>query len=254
MQSGADTVVLSGPAMVSLVRAVAALGDAGLARYSVVGGVAVSVRLGQAHRATADVDTVVDETTPPDAVTALLALPGTERDPTGGHRVRVRGTKVEILGVGPLGEGDLDGLPPKAALFVAAHSWALETATPVTIISGDDRSVRATAPFATPAALIAMKLHAIEDRRATSGQDKRAGDAWDMYRLLVDLDADGTVRTALAAAPPRLRSLVREAAERVFVVDATRTRGWLRSGDDSMGAVSAEDLRAVGQPLVAALG
>ena len=239
--------------MVGLVRAVAALGDAHLARYAVVGGLAVAVRLGQAHRATADVDTVVDESTPPDAVTALLALPGAERDPTGGHRVRVHGTKVEILGVGPLDERNLDGLPTKAALFVAAHAWALGTATPVAIISGDDRSVRATAPFATPAALIAMKLHAIEDRRATSGQDKRAGDAWDMYRLLVDLDADGSVRAALAVASPTLRSLVRETAERVLVVDAARTRGWLRAGDDTMGAVSAEDLRSVGQPLVAAL-
>jgi len=239
--------------MVGLIRAVAALGDARLARYTVVGGVAVSVRLGQAHRATADVDTVFDETTSPDPVTALLALPGAERDPTGGHRVQVQGTKVEFLGVGPLDEHDLDGLPTKTALFVAAHSWALDTATPVTIISGDDRSVRATAPFATPAALIAMKLHAIEDRRATSGQDKRAGDAWDMYRLLVDLDADGSVRAALAAAPARLRSLVRETAERVLVVDAARTRGWLRAGDDTMGAVSAADLRAVGQQLIAAM-
>ena len=57
--------------------------------------------------------------------------------------------------------------------------------------------VRVTAPFATPAALVAMKLHAIETRHGV-GQDKRAGDAWDLYRILVDLDADATVSNALA--------------------------------------------------------
>src|SRR5439155_24751893 len=65
MPSGGDLVILPGDAMVPLVRAVAALADAGVGRYAIVGGVAVAARLNQAHRATADVDTVVDETTPP---------------------------------------------------------------------------------------------------------------------------------------------------------------------------------------------
>jgi hypothetical protein len=119
--------------MVPLVHAVAQLGIAGLDRYAVVGGVAVTARLGQAHRATGDVDTVVDETRPPDAVEALLALPDAERDPSGEHRVLVGGTKIEILGVGPIGDDDLDGIPPQDALFVAAHVWALDTATPLTL-------------------------------------------------------------------------------------------------------------------------
>jgi len=113
--------------MVRLVRAVAALDEAGVGRYAIVGGVAVAARLGQAHRATADVDTVVDETTPPDAVEALLALPDTVRDPSADHRVLVGGTKVEIIGVGPLDEPDLAGIPTKGALFVASHVWARST-------------------------------------------------------------------------------------------------------------------------------
>jgi hypothetical protein len=239
--------------MVGLVRAVASLGEAALGRHAIIGGVAVNARLGQAHRATADVDTVVDDTMPPDAVEALLALPGAQPDPTGEQRVRIQGTRVEVIGVGPIHDGDLDGVPTKDALFVASHSWALDTATPLTLIAGDDRTVEATAPFATPAALIAMKLHAIEDRSQTSGVDKRAGDAWDMYRLLLDLDADGSVRAALAAAPAELRALVEDAAQRVLVSDAIRTRGWLRAGDDAMAAVTAADLRHVGELLVNAL-
>lgn len=253
MPSGGDLVVLPGDAMVPLVRAVAALADAGVGRYAVVGGVAVSVRLNEAHRATADVDTVVDETMPPDAVEALLALPDAVRDPSADHRVLVGGTKVEILGVGPLDELDLEGIPTKDALFVSSHVWALDTASPITVVAAAELDVRATAPFATPAALIAMKLHAIEDRSNTSGQDKRAGDAWDIYRILVDLDVDGSVRSAFAAASGTLRYLVRDAAERVLVTAAARTTGWLRAGDDAMGAVTTEELRFVGRLLVDAL-
>lgn len=253
MPSGAESIALPGPAVVPLVRAVAKLSAAGLDRYAVVGGVAVAARLRQAHRATVDVDTVVDETRPPDAVEALLALPGAKRDPSGDHRVLIEGTKIEILGVGPIGDHDLDGIPAKNALFVAAHVWALETATPLTLIATDDTTARATAPFATPAALVAMKLHAIEDRSATRGLDKRAGDGWDIYRLLLDRDADGEIREALANALTPLRELVRERAARVLVTNAARTRGWMQAGDAAIAAVTADELRFVGARLVDAL-
>lgn len=252
MPSGADVVVLPGPAMVALIRAVGAIGEAGIGRYTIVGGVAVTVRLGNAHRATADVDMVVDGTTPPDAVEALLARSDTRQDPNEPHRVFVDGTTVEILPVGPLDDNDLNGIAINDALFVGAHAWALETATAVTMIAGHDAAVRVTAPFATAAALVAMKLHAIETRRGV-GQDKRAGDTWDLYRILVDLDADATVRNALATAPPNLKRLIRDATDRILVTGANRARGWLRSGDDQMATVTADDLRFVAQPVIDAL-
>jgi hypothetical protein len=152
MASGTD-VVLPGPAMVGLIRAVAALGEIGLDGYVIVGGIAVTARLGQAHRATADVDTVIDEVAIPDAIEALLALPTAEADPTGSHRVLVAGTKVEMIGVGPIDDRSFDGLTDMQTLFVAAHTWALETASLLTLVAGAERTVRATAPFATPAAL-----------------------------------------------------------------------------------------------------
>lgn len=248
MPSGADLVIFPGPGMAELISAVGALGESGLHRYCVVGGVAVTVRLGSAHRATADVDTVVDETTPPDAVTALLARSDARQDPTAQHRVIINGTKVEILHVAPLDDRELEGIPSDDALFVASHAWALDTATLVTIVAGHDDLVRVTAPFATPAALIAMKLHAIQTR-SSIGQDKRAGDAWDLYRILVDLDADGAVRRELDDAPTNLRNLIRDAINRVLLTGANRTRGWLRAGDDQMSAVTAEDLRFVAAPV-----
>jgi len=252
MPSGSE-VVLAGPAMVPLVRAVRELSEAGLGRFAVVGGVAVSARLGSAHRATADVDTVVDETTPPDAVEALLARDHAEADPVTPHRVFLHGTKVEILGVGPLEDSDLADLPDHDALFVAAHAWGLERATDLTITASDERGLRATAPFATASGLVAMKLHAIQTRSPAS-LHKRGGDAWDLYRLLVDLDGSGDVRGDLASAPPLMRRLLIEAVQRVLIDGAARTVGWLRVSDVATGPVSAEELRFLAAPLVDALG
>jgi hypothetical protein len=121
MPSGIERIALLGPAMVPLVRAISAVVESDLGAYAIVGGIAVTARLGHAHRATNDVDTVVDETTPPDAVEALLSRDGVKADPTAPHRVYVEGTKVEFLGVGPLDEADLVDVPDDDALFVAAH-------------------------------------------------------------------------------------------------------------------------------------
>jgi len=247
--SGDETVVLHGTAVASLVQAVGALASAGLGRYAIVGGIAVMGRLGQAHRATIDVDTVVDETAPPDAVEALLRQPGATVDPTNERRLLMARTKIEILGVGPVNEEELAGIPDNDALFVAAHAWALDTATPLTLVAGD---IRVSAPVAGPAALVAMKLHAIEGRSAW-GRDKRAGDAWDIYRLLLDRDAGAEIRLTLAAASTTLQVLVARATDRVLVRSAARTRSWLAAGDASMAAVTVDELRFVGERLLTSL-
>ncbi len=163
------------------------------------------------------------------------------------------GTKIELLEVGDLGTGDLDGVPEKHALFVASHAWALDSATFADVVANEQPDERVTARFAIPAALVAMKLHAIEDRSVTSGVDKRAGDGWDIFRMLLDLDGNGAVRSALAEAPPGLRELVVGAVDRVLVSGAARTSGWMRSGDEVMGSVTADQVRAVGGPLLDAL-
>jgi hypothetical protein len=66
--SGDSAVVLLGQPAAALVRAVAAIARAPVGPYAIVGGVAVTVRLGTAHRATTDVDTVVHDGTRPAAV------------------------------------------------------------------------------------------------------------------------------------------------------------------------------------------
>lgn len=238
--------------MVRLVRAAAKVADANLGSYAVIGGVAVSARLGQAHRATADIDTVVDDLTPPPAIEALLDVPGAHADPTGAHRVLIDGIKVEVQGTEPFTPADLDGLTDKQILYVGAHRYALDSATPLTLVAQAEQA-RATVPVATPGALFAMKLHAIEDRRAGGGLDKRAGDAWDMYRILLDLDRDAEVRDELSALPAPLRQVVADTAERIFVERAARTISWLKAGDERMATITAEELQALGRPVIDAL-
>lgn len=243
-------VVLTGRPMISLVRAVDALARSGIARYAVIGGVAVSARLGQAHRATADVDAVVDETAPPPAVEALLALPHTEPDPNDAHRVRFEGTKVEVIDVEPVEEAAFEDLTDAQVLFVGSHSWALTTASELTVVAGAEPAVTATAPFATPAALVTMKLCALLNRRLPGGHDKRGGDAWDIFRLLSDLDGTGAVAEALSLAPQPLLTVVRSAIRSALVTHGARTRGWLAAGDEQMAGVSIGELRYVGQRLL----
>lgn len=236
--------------MLPLVRAAARLADADLGAFAIIGGVAVTARLGRAHRATADVDTVVDDDVPPSALDVLRHLDGATPDESREHRVYLDGTKVEVIGTGAVTELDLDGLEDRQILFVAGHRWALETATPVTMTA--DGGVRATVPMARASALVAMKLHAIQDRRVGGGLDKRASDAWDIYRLLTDLDV-ATIAAELRSTLAPLRTVLAAAVTETLVDRAGRTSGWLKSGDAEMASVRADDLVAAGTDLLARL-
>ena len=244
------SVLLPGPAMRALVRAVARMSEADLGRWAVIGGVAVAARLGQAHRVTADVDTVVDQDRLPAAIAVLKALPSATADPGGGpHRLLLEGTKVEVIEVGQMPPSkDLDELSDRERLFIASHSWALQTATALTVASAGPDARQATAPFATAAALVAMKLHAIQDRSGDS-QAKRAGDAWDLHQLLTLHNRSGAIATVLREAPEALAEAVRQATDTVLVTGATRTRSWLRTSGGVQATVGADEIRALGQQL-----
>jgi hypothetical protein len=145
--SGEPLVVLSGEAMVRLVRAAAKLAAADLGGYAIIGGVAVSARLGQAHRATADIDAVVDDLTPPPAIETLLDVPGGRADLTGAHRVLIDGIKIEIQGTEPFTPANLDGLTDEQILYVGAYRYALESATAMTLVARAEQ-IRTTIPVA----------------------------------------------------------------------------------------------------------
>jgi hypothetical protein len=73
---------------------------------AIVGGVAVTVRLGSVHRSTTDVDTVVDDGVVPSALEVLLRQPGAVPG-DGFQQLFLDGTKVELLPVGRVAAGDV---------------------------------------------------------------------------------------------------------------------------------------------------
>jgi hypothetical protein len=109
----------------------------------------------------------------------------------------------------------------------------------------DDRVTQATARVATPAALVAMKLRAMQQRRANL-LNKRVSDAYDAYRLLAAHDRDGSIARELAAAPDGLGAWCITRARDVFDTNAGQTRRWLAAGSPDMGAVTDDELRTVG--------
>jgi hypothetical protein len=227
-------IVLGGEPMRGLVAAAARLEAARLGRFAIIGGVAVNARLaGGQHRATADLDAVVDDETAPDALEVLANLEDSEWDPTAQHRIYVGGTKIEIIGTQVIRDGDLDDLQDLEVLFVAGHRWALESATPLTLISSDSEN-RATVPVAEVGPLLAMKLHAIQDRRGTRFE-KRSGDAWDIYRLLSEGLAGARLASQatkffVAQRPRRLREATRSWCSRLGT--PSQGDGWLAGGED----------------------
>ncbi len=151
----------------------------------------------------------------------------------------IEATKIEIIDTTSVdAQAVSDIQPDRARLFILAHRWALETATDCTIrVSGTD--VEATIPVASVASLVAMKLHAIQDR---SDDRKRASDAWDLFRLLDAHNATGEIVAAFAAAPRDLFTLVSAALERVFRHEVARTRLWLQAlGDPAWTAIVTEE-------------
>jgi hypothetical protein len=174
----------------------------------------------------------------PDAIEALLALADAQSE---AHRSAPR---AACPGMGGADEERLVVHGADADyLHLGASQWA-----------GADPAILATAPFAKQAALFAMKLHAIQDRRPASRPEKRGSDALDLYRLLLELDADDSLRAALANTPAPLRRVVRAAAQKVMIDGAVRTRGFMAAVSYQTGRVTADELRYLTQPVMDALG
>jgi hypothetical protein len=213
-----------------LVRAAALVVEHAGLPFALIGGLAVTCRLVVAHRVTQDVDLVaetpVDLVAEPGSVADNLVAAGVARAATDTSSIRlfIGDTKVEIIEterLTPTEAADIE--PERSRLFVLAHRWALETATAV-MISVTDSEVQGIVPVATPAALVTMKLHSIQDR---SQDRKRASDAWDLFRLLQTHNAAGEITAAIAHGPPGLAPIAATALDRIFRTDVTRTRRWI---------------------------
>jgi hypothetical protein len=240
-----DTVYLrGGPDIEALVRAAGLVVEHSPAPAAVIGGLAVTCRLATVHRATADVDLVTGEpevavggTSAADSLVASGVARRRPGDPP--NRVEVAGTRVEIIETAPLNPAQAADIEPDMArLFVLAHRWALETATQCTItVRGTDAT--AVVPVAIPSAIVAMKLHSIQDRHDLA---KRASDAWDLYRLLDSNLTDPDFANSLREAPAGLVPLIEAGIDRLFRQGVTQTRRWIVTyGDPSWPAIATEE-------------
>lgn len=252
MSTEVPTVILTGPAMVPLVQAAAALETEDIPPFAVIGGVAVTVRLGRTLRATADLDAVTDQRYTPTALEVLRARDDATYDTADPHTITIAGAEVQFQDVEPVDDADVSHLDDKDLLYVAAHAHALVGATPVRLLAGATRT-EATVPVATTGALVATKLHAYIDRRRVAGPDKRPGDLWDIYNLLLHLGGDAAVD--LAAANPRLARVVATTVRQHLVDGATRARSvLLTSKDERYQAITAGEITYAAVAFLGALG
>ena len=112
-----DTLQLTGIEAARLVStAVSTLGDPSSGQYAIIGGLAVLCRCKTAKRVTSDVDTVSAGMDRGALVSdkTMISGAGAEDD-----------VKFDRIVTGPLTIADLEGIPEKQQLFLAAHRWAL---------------------------------------------------------------------------------------------------------------------------------
>jgi hypothetical protein len=167
--------------------------------------------------------------------TATVSVDGVAIEVTNEDAVlRVDGVKLDVIATLPLPPDAFDGIDHKGQLFMAAHRWALESAAPVTLRT---RNATATVMVATPGALVAMKLHALQDRRS-SRPEKSASDTEDIVRLLSERNTSGELAAEIAAAPYGLGALVGESAQRLLIDEATiRLRSMIVDGSPTAGTM-----------------
>jgi hypothetical protein len=212
--NGREKVHLLGSEIARLVRsAEATLGDPADGQYAIIGGLAVLCRCTTADRVTSDIDTVSGDTEHGALVSKDLGVDG---DPASE-------VTFDVIDTFPISAEDLEGLSEKHQLFLAAHRWALESAglLDLEVAYREEPSprihlVQATLAVAAPAALLAMKLHSIQDRR-TERPEKEASDAEDIYRLISEHDPRGELAREVSLAPYGLPQLVLNAGQRVLV-------------------------------------
>jgi hypothetical protein len=242
-----ERIVLAGDAngnAARLVRTTARLSDADLGPHALIGGMAVMCRLAAVHRATNDIDTVAEATTP-SAVEVITSSIG-ERDPSKANRVLVDGVKIDVIDTQGFRYDDLDGIDEADRLFVVSHRWALETAAHTDLVVSD---ATASIRVATPPALVAMKAGAVLAGRRRETR-KRASDLYDIYRVVAAYDRAGGIADALTTAPFGLGRLVADALRGVVIDEPERAARWLLDGGPEMSAVTADDLQTALGPLI----
>ena len=242
-------VTFIGDAMAAVVQGVTEVGELIGHPPVIVGGLAVLSRLSTPYRATVDLD-VVDR--------LLGDVPQLEllRGAAGAETVEPAGVllptqygpvKVDVLEVRQV-EIDVPSDDPGDRLHAAAHAWANDTATDVTIevIRIDGNRFDVTTPVAEPGPLVAMKLQAVMNRSL----EKQGTDLLDIVRLTLDQGTRRVVLAQIAELDPSVASDIALHVDLWFVQRRSESIRWISvvGGDD----VDVDDLELVSELLLAA--
>lgn len=184
------------------------------AQWTVIGGLAVFVRIAGVHRVTNDLDALsCDQTS---LVEYLVAEIGAERLSAGKLQLNQDGKKVIIDILFDTPETSPSTEPDKRA-FSLGCQMALNTSESIEVVVLDGTAVvaKATAPFASISALIALKSVAIPRRSRGNRPAKVGSDIHDLVRLVQICDLDIFV-TAICSAGPELRDWVGNTLVKLF--------------------------------------
>ncbi len=240
--SGEAPVVLVAEAGSVPHRAVARLAQLGpeLPPFAIIGGLAVITRLGQAHRATNDVDTVSDDQV---GLVDLLVSAGFDRQ--GDSVLLEPDLKLDVIDVS---EGDPDYVP------YLTHRSAFDTRAQVEVIvrpSSGSPTVAANVSIARASALVAIKLGISEGIGRQRDPRKVGSDAFDVARLLQRFGPDALADELSALAEPSFVDQVGRLALRHLVDEVDRTAAAIvRSAVQGVQAIQAEQLEFLGRAFV----
>ncbi len=255
---GERTVAITNDRRGVVQRSVASLADlpADLPRAALVGGLAVMVRLYQAHRVTTDFDEVTEHR---EETIAVLLARGAVRT-SNGVLLPDHGVQLDLLDAGLslpelatlIAERSSDPADPvteaeqRAIQLALVCRYALETAvdTKIFVVDHDEVVASVTIPVALAGALVAMKVHAaVQPERQ---RDKAAGDIYDSYRL-IRAWGPSVIAEDLSRAPVPMIDACARQIEQVFAAGADRSARMLRSASmPGVQTVGVEDLEAAG--------
>ncbi len=246
-----ETIRLAGDPFV--VRAIESLAQlpTQLPDHALVGGLAVMVRLQQAHRVTGDVDLI---STDESRTIELLVATDATRTRNG---VRLSsGVDLDLIDASEPGvsiDSASDDIERAAIAHQLAFAHALQAATTIEVTASAPESATTSAEIrvATAADLVVLKLHAIVDPRRQPA--KRGSDAYDVARLLLRHGTDAIARL-LATAPIAVRTSTINLARAVLIDNADRTAAMLRSSSvRGVEVVAADQLELLGRALADAI-
>ena len=214
--------------LAALLNAVTAVAEANTGRVALVGGLAVAARVpsgANPHRATLDIDLVVEDTDP--SVETVLASSGATNEGT----LYLADTKVDIIVTLPVTDEDLDGLGDDQRLFLVGHRWALETADAMTLRRLGSAS-EVTLAVGTPAGLFAAKSGAAGFPRPGRRATKHGGDLYDLLRLAEVHNREGSLAHELVLAPGDIAPIIAGVIRREILANPARARAQMAAATD----------------------